>query len=237
LASGLTLPDSDGTAVRLRDPVDRSDLAHRAGRLIVGGAALWLMLCATGWLLTGPLHATGFERWDGAADRWFAAHRSPTWNAVTHGCTLAAETLTVVGVGVVAVVALRLGLGRWREAIMVTVCVAGEVVVFVATTMLVDRARPAVARLDSAPPTSSFPSGHTAAAVALYGALAAVALAVPARRWLQRVALTAAILVPVAVGVSRIYRGMHYPTDVLAGALLGLAWLLICRRTILTPRR
>lgn len=82
-----------------------------------------------------------------------------------------------------------------------------------------------MARLDVAPPTSSFPSGHTAAAVALYGGIAILALRVYGRR---RAALTGAVVlwcIPVIVGLSRLYRGMHYPS--LAGALTGGLWLLL----------
>ena len=69
------------------------------------------------------------------------------------------------------------------------------------------------------------PLGHTAAAICLYGALAALA-AERARsalvRWLT---LTLAVLIPLAVAVARVYRGMHYLTDVVGGILLGGAWL------------
>ena len=80
-------------------------------------------------------------------------------------------------------------------------------------------------RLDVAPPTSSFPSGHTAAAVALYGCLALVVLRQSANRWAARTIAVLCCCVPVIVAVSRVYRGMHYLTDVLGGVLLGTVWL------------
>jgi membrane-associated phospholipid phosphatase len=79
----------------------------------------------------------------------------------------------------------------------------------VTTTLLVHRARPNVVRLDQAPPTSSFPSGHTSAAVALYGAAAILVVRYSTRAAWRRVAVAIAIVVPLIVASSRLYRGMH----------------------------
>jgi membrane-associated phospholipid phosphatase len=66
------------------------------------------------------------------------------------------------------------------------------------------------------PPTPSFPAGHTAAALALHGAAALLIVRRARRRppWLL-------LLVPAAIGVARLYRGLHHPSDAVAGALLG----------------
>jgi undecaprenyl-diphosphatase len=92
-----------------------------------------------------------------------------------------------------------------------------------------------VPRLDVAPPTSSFPSGHTAAAVALYGCLALVLLRQMANRMLARTLAVLCFCVPVVVAVSRVYRGMHYVTDVVFGAIGGGIWLLVTVLVVL-PR-
>src|SRR3712207_694125 len=130
-------------------------------------------------------------------------------------CSSDLETITVIAIGLVAFVLLRVRLTRWREPVYLAVTVVGEVTIFVSTTLLVDRARPPVRHLDSAPPTSSFPSGHTAASVALYGGLAVLAWRLGAAAWLRMLATVLAVLVPILVAASRMYRGMHYPTDVI----------------------
>ena len=225
-----------------RDAVRPDDGPHRSWQAsavwLVGAALLiWLVLVGVGYLLGHQWKDSALVRWDASVDRNLANHRHQPWTELTHLFTFLAETMTVIGVGLVAFVLLRLGLKRWREPLFLAVSLIGEVTIFVSTTLLVDRARPPVKHLDGAPPTSSFPSGHTAASVALYGSLAVIAWRVGAAAWLRILATVAAVAVPVLVALSRMYRGMHYPTDVLAGALLAICWLSATSTLILGRRR
>lgn len=208
-----------------------------AARLVLAAAVLWGVLCGAGYLLTHQLKGTSFEDWDAAVNRRLARNRTDTLNTVTHWLTYCAETLTVIAIGVLFFVGLRIVLGRWRESMFLAVALAGEVTVFVLTTLMIDRDRPPVSHLDSAPPTSSFPSGHTAAAVALYAGLAIVAFHVSRRPWLRTLALIVAFAMPACVAFARLYRGMHFMTDVLGGALLSIVWLTITWAVILRTRR
>ena len=150
--------------------------------------------------------------------------RTDGWNAVTHILSLSASTLVIVGIaaGVVIVSLVR----RHRDGVaMFVFAMIGEVVMFLILTAVVDRPRPDVVRLDPAPPTSSFPSGHTYAALVLWGSIAALAYRQHWAPSLRRTAMVLAIVLPLAVGASRIYRGMHHPTDVIASLILGLLWV------------
>jgi membrane-associated phospholipid phosphatase len=215
----------------------RGALVGAAVRLVPAAVLIWLILIGVGHLLTHQWRGSGLVRWDKSVDRSLAGHRGATFNTLTHYATFAAETTTVIAVMVVAIVVLRLASGGWRASVFLAVTVIGEVTIFVCTTLLVERPRPDVGRLDSAPPTSSFPSGHTAASVALYASLAVIAFALAARPWLRALLLALALLVPVAVALSRLYRGMHYPTDVIAGASLSLVWLAVTSSVLLAGRR
>ena len=83
---------------------------------------------------------------------------------------------------------------------------------------------------------TSFPSSHSAAAVCLYGGLAVLAWRLTRNRPLQ-VGLTAvAVVFPLTVGFSRMYRGYHHLTDILAGLLLGGTWLWLCTRFLLADK-
>jgi membrane-associated phospholipid phosphatase len=220
-----------------RDPNRRSASWWISALWLLAGAVLiWMVLVAVGHLLGHQWKNSGLVHWDASVDRNLANHRHQPWIDITHLTTYLAETETVIAIGLVAFLLLRLGLKRWREPLFLAVSLIGEVTIFVSTTLLVDRNRPPVKHLDGAPPTSSFPSGHTAASVALYGGLAVIAWRVGAAVWLRTLATVAAVVVPVVVAVSRMYRGMHYPTDVIAGALLACCWLAVTSTVILGRR-
>jgi membrane-associated phospholipid phosphatase len=207
-------------------------------RLAGGAVGIWALLSLIGLFITRVASPDGPPSWDAGAIDWLVAHRTPTMNTATGIGSSIASTQTAIAVTLVIVLLLRWRVGRWYESWIVVTAIAGELIVFVAITATVHRARPAVERLDPAPPTSSFPSGHTAAAIALYGCVAILLLAV----WpgvASRLAACVLFALPVVVGFSRLYRGMHFPSDVLFGAIGGGLWLLVVMATLLPgrPRR
>src|SRR5450755_4273664 len=205
----------------------------RTFAILFGGAAvLLLVMIGFGLLDVHLLAHSSIGRADGSVDSTLARHRDHILNALTLGATDAASTLPVAALALIVAVTAGLVFKRWREPLFVVAVIVGEVTIFVVTTLAVHRPRPNVVRLDHAPPTSSFPSGHTAASVALYGSIAALVILFGARIAWRRIALIVAILVPVLVAASRLYRGMHYPTDVLGGALLGFVWLRVAMYAI-----
>jgi undecaprenyl-diphosphatase len=203
----------------------RREAATAVGRLALPAAVLAGAMALLGLLLTRVLDGTSVSREDAEVSRELAAARDSDGKVVTSLFTLLAETPTVVALTAVAAVVFRLVFRRWRESVVVVCAVVGETLIFWLTTLLIDRRRPVVPQLDPAPPTSSFPSGHTAASVAFYGAVALVVLWHTRAVWLRGLAVAAAVAIPLAVGGARLYRGMHFPTDVLAGLLLGGTWL------------
>ena len=150
------------------------------------------------------------------------AQRTPTWDHLTVLGSLLAETTTkVVVTAVLAVVFLWLW-RRWFEPVFLVVSLVIEAAAFIVVTTVVGRDRPDVPRLDSSPVGSSFPSGHVAAAAA-YAAIAVVVFWHTRKRWARILVVLVAVLVPVIVALSRMYRGMHFLSDTIAGAVLGCA--------------
>jgi len=216
-------------------PLERGRVA---ARLVGGGLLLALALTLVGRFVTGVLTPSALTRWEDSVNKWFVDQRTPTFDLATHIGSYLAETVTCIALLVVMVVVLRAWLGRWRESWAVFAAIVGELLVFLVVTALVDRARPGVPHLDAAPPTSSFPSGHVGAAVALYGCLAVIAYREVRNRALSTVLVTVCCVVPVVVAISRVYRGMHHVSDVVFGAVGGGLWLLLVVTTLLAlPRR
>ncbi len=228
------LTDGDGlglrrSATRPVVPTDQPAVEHHpaaAARVfLVGYGTLTLSVVALGLLLTRALDGP-VGGWDAEVNRWFVSRRTGAWDTITAALTSVLNTVPVIAIALV-VVALLGWRHRWREGLLIAVSLILEVTVFLSVTVLVARSRPDVARLDSAPMTSSFPSGHTAAAVALYGSIAVVVLWCTRNRLARALAWVIAIMAVVGVGASRVYRGMHHPTDVLVGVAFGVAcvWL------------
>jgi membrane-associated phospholipid phosphatase len=204
-------------------------------RLGGGGVGIWAVISLIGLLITHVVSPNGPPSWDARVIDWFVVHRAPTLNTATAIGSGISDTCTAIAVTVVAVLLLRWRLGRSYESWMVVAAIAGELLVFVGITATVHRARPAVQHLDGAPPTSSFPSGHTAAAIALYGCVAILLLVL----WpgvASRLAACVLFAIPIVVGLSRLYRGMHFPSDVLFGAIGGALWLTVVMTTLLPGR-
>ena len=78
-------------------------------------------------------------------------------------------------------------------------------------------------KLGSEPSTSSFPSGHIAATVVLWGAIAVLFFSASTYRWVRATAYTIVVVLACAVGTARVYRGMHHPSDVVFGGLMGVS--------------
>lgn len=193
-------------------------------RLAVAFVAIFTTGVAAGSVIEAAA-GSPFGRADEDGARWFVERRTGWWDAVTDRVTDLSWTPLLVTVAVVTALLAWRAWRRWQEPLLVLVTVGGEIGVFVAIAGVVDRMRPPVPRLDEVAATASFPSGHTAGGVALYGVLAVLAAAHVDRRGLRRALVAALVVVPVLIGLSRLYRGMHYPSDVVGGALVGGAWL------------
>lgn len=192
-------------------------------------AAAWGALLLTGWIV-GSLVTQAQPGFDGAI---VTALHGPRAGALTTGM----RAITWLGSTVWLDVVFAIGAGallinrRWHSLVALLLASPGTVLMVQSIKALVGRARPPGVHLTAAA-GGSWPSGHASSSTALYGVLLLIALG-SAPRAGRRARRAAMILVAVLLGLigfSRVYLGVHYPTDVLSGWLLCVGWLIVVQR-------
>jgi membrane-associated phospholipid phosphatase len=187
----------------------------------VGGfIALTGAMMLLGLIVTRALLDHGVGTFDSAITDWLVARRTGLVNDLTRYATYVANTEPVVGIAAV-VTAVLLAFRRWREAIFLVSALVTEVLVFLVVNHAIDRPRPDVERLNATPATSSFPSGHAAASLVLWISIAVIVAIVTTNLVARVVAWIPVATLVWFVPFSRVYRGMHFTTDVLAGLAMG----------------
>ena len=116
---------------------------------------------------------------------------------------------------------------RWLLAAFAVFVLLAESAAYRVTSIVVPRDRPSVNRLEDLPVDASYPSGHTAASVAVYSGLVLLLTADITGSVKKALAWTCAILLITFVALSRLYRGMHHPLDVAGGVLVGIGAILL----------
>lgn len=202
-------------------------------KLLVAGVLLFAGMLLLGQLFTHVIVPGNVGHLDDSIERDLLANRTSTLNSFTDFGTHLGNTMTVVIEMLVIVVVLGLAFRRWWPPLFLVTALAGESSIYFMTSTLIPRDRPHIPRFGPADPVASYPSGHVAASVCLYGGAAVLAWKCTRNRPLQ-IGLTAlAFVVVLVVAFSRMSRGYHHLTDVLAGAVLGGTWLWLCARYLL----
>jgi undecaprenyl-diphosphatase len=182
-----------------------------------------------GWLL-GELWVAIIGSSEADAMRSLAEQRSHTLIQTARVITWAGSGFVLVPLA--AVYCLLLGrAGLWREAAAVAVTLGGAMLISDVTKTLTARARPSVEHLQAVT-GSSFPSGHATQASAFWLSLVLALRATRVTSVARRVAGVFAATLVLGVAWSRVYLGVHYPSDVVAGVILGSGWALWVRRCL-----
>jgi len=212
-----------------------AEFAWRRAAIVVllGYVAMFTVVVAIGLLLTHALDGT-VGRWDDSTNVWLAQHRTGPLNRLTEITTWFVNTLPAIGLATIVAATCALW-RRWRGAALIALALSLELFVFLAVNVVVGRPRPDVVRLSSTPSTSSYPSGHTAAATVIFVGLAIIVWTSTRNFWARAMTIVAAVAFPALVGFARVYRGMHHLTDVFVGAVMGAACLVVALLAIRAP--
>ncbi|GAB4588160.1 phosphatase PAP2 family protein [Nocardia sp. IFM 10818] len=194
---------------------------RRRGMAAVGVIAVFMLW--TGWVAASGW-VTG---WDAGVLRWFVEHRSGGWTDVAKGITFLGNPrhATVITAGVAGFVWWRFR--DYRPAVLVGGTVICAALLGTLTKVLVGRERPPVETRLVMHSNMSYPSGHATATTALVGVVVLMYLISRPGRVRATFAVGAAVVAVVVMSMTRLYLGVHWLSDVVGGALLGTAVVLI----------
>jgi undecaprenyl-diphosphatase len=171
------------------------------------------------------------QAFDDRVLQWIADHRSPTLDHIMLEITFLG-TGTVVLMAV-AISAMFLWLSNHKySALLLLISTTGVILLNNLLKAGFSRPRPQVVEWGTTVLSSSFPSGHAMSAAVVYGTVAYLAGRLQRRRLHRAITMILAGLLIVVISASRLYLGVHYPSDVLAGVVIGLAWAGFCMATL-----
>jgi membrane-associated phospholipid phosphatase len=224
----LSFPVLDAKPRRWRSlatPGARHPLWNYVFGVLVSFVVIAALSILTGLLVTRiVLRAHWLAGDDERFVRFLARHRSGSLTeASLVGSVMAGGVVLPIIAGVAAVTAAVAK--HWRLAGFLLFALAVESGSYRATTLVIHRHRPEVHRLENLPVDASYPSGHTAASIAVYWGIALLLTSRISNVTARICIWTVATLIPVYVAFSRMYRGMHHPLDIVGGMLIGIAAL------------
>ena len=196
--------------------------------LLMLAAGSWAFIELAGEVLEGDTQA--FDEWvlkslrkpddpHTAIGPWWVRHMIRDLSALGGVTVLTMLTVTVAGFwGLI---------GNWRAMWTVLAAAAGQTLSSLLKYLL-SRQRPEVVPHFVDVSSASFPSGHAMVSAAVYLTLGILLAEFVERRSLKSYLIGVAIVLPVVIGASRVYLGVHYPTDVLAGWTAGAMWAVLC---------
>ncbi|WP_158675506.1 phosphatase PAP2 family protein [Nocardia stercoris] len=205
-------------------------LARRGVLRWAGAAALTTVALLTAGIVEltdAVVEHDGATRIDQPAVDWVLPHRTGWLTRLAVAISDLGDTTTMGAVALVACAwfAYR---RRWPQFAVTAAAAAGAGLVVGILKIAVGRARPPVVDHLVTETNQSFPSGHTMGSTAVVGVLTALTVFALRRRAARVAVIAAAAVFVVAVGLSRLYLGVHWPTDIIAGWALGTVDLILC---------
>jgi len=171
------------------------------------------------------------QEFDTAVLRWIGARHTPFFTTVMNEVTpLGTGVVVLMVVGVTA--AFLWGTEHKHSARLLLAATAGSILLNNVLKLYFDRPRPEVFERLTHAASSSFPSGHAMSATVVYGTVGYLLARLHKRAWSRALTLLFAVTMIVLICFTRLYLGVHYPSDVLAGIIIGLAWSGFCMATM-----
>ena len=208
----------------------RSFLAWVGGRGNLVLAAVLAVVAGTwGFIhILDEVNEGDTRHFDESLIRFLREHEGPRWLQEVGRDFTALGGVAVMGLVTAAVAGYLILRRKYGAMWLVVLATFGGLVLSTVLKYYIDRDRPALVEHRSVVYTKSFPSGHSMLSAVVYLTLGSLLARIMPGRMLKAYFLALAIGLTFLVGVSRVYLGVHWPTDVLAGWMGGLVWALVC---------
>ena len=194
--------------------------------LVLGAAAISVFVAFS------RLVSEGFtQRFDERILQWFQAHRSETLNDIMLEATVLGSGVVLFTIVAIASVFLWQTKHHWSVYILLMGVFGGQILNGILKGFF-NRQRPSVVEMETAVHSLSFPSGHAMTSMVVYGSVAYLVARLEPTPLLRASTYVVTGLIILAIGITRMYLGVHYPTDVFGGYVAGLAWLAIVASSV-----
>lgn len=197
------------------------------GIFLVSGAAVAVVFTWAFAKLAGDVREGATQKFDDTVMHWIGAHQTPM---------LQQASLEVTSLGtatVVTMIVLIAGMFLWlnkhkHSALLLIIATVGGMVLNNLLKIGFSRPRPQIFKWGTYADSYSFPSGHAMSAIIVYGTVAYLAARLQQRAASRFATLSFAAIIITLICASRMYLGVHYPSDIAAGLVIGLAWAGFC---------
>jgi undecaprenyl-diphosphatase len=197
------------------------------GIFLLSGTAVAIVFTWAFSELAERVRSGSTQRFDDAIMHWIGVHQSPGVQSVMLEIT-SLGTGTVVGM-IVLIAGMFLWLNHHRHsAVLLMVATVGGMVLDNLLKIGFRRPRPQIFEWGTHASSFSFPSGHAMSSVIVYGTVAYLAARLQRNVHARVLTFVSAAIIIMMISASRVYLGVHYPSDILAGFLIGLAWAGFC---------
>jgi undecaprenyl-diphosphatase len=201
------------------------------GIFLIAGAAIAVLATLGFSELAEHVLKGRTQAFDVAILQWLHAHQSPMVTALMIEMTYLG-TGTVV-MTIVCVAAMFLWHTEHKHsARLLLAATAGNIILNNALKLVYHRDRPSVFEWQTTALSSSFPSGHAMSSTVVYGTVAYLCMRLQKHHWSRVLTFVAAVVLILLICLTRLYLGVHYPSDVIGGIIVGLAWAGFCMATL-----
>lgn len=206
-------------------------LLGAVGIFLVAGFAIALIGTLGFAELAEHVNSGGTKVFDERVLIWLGAHRNPMTDTMMLEFTALGTGTVVLMIAGIASMFLALSKHKY-SALLLAVATAGGLALNMVLKIGFHRPRPEVVVWGTQAFSSSFPSGHAMSAAIVYSTVAYLAARLQKHLWLKLLTMMAALFMIVMICISRLYLGVHYPSDVAAGVTIGMAWAGFCMATL-----